>query len=122
MFFSLLTELLSRRVCRTKYARTLTALFRARLLQTANETNASKQAILLGWIGTSEDGGDDTDSVLDTQVRALFQATAVEHKDSPSFDDLYSLQVVPTSTLQQAEEVGIYSRDCLGCVCYLLCQ
>lgn len=87
----------------TRHARTLTALFRARL--SSSEGTPSKQALILCVKSSSEDS---FDAVLAQEVRALFEATAAEATESKtSFDDLYDVEVVSVTSKEEAAEVSI---------------
>jgi len=89
----------------TRHARTLTALFRARLafLEECPPSDApGQQALILCVKSTSKDSFDD---VLAKEVRALFDATAAETKESnTSFDDLYDVKVVSVTSAGEASE------------------
>jgi len=84
----------------TRHARTLTALFRARL---SSSTDApGQQALILCVKSSSEDSFDD---VLAQEVRALFEATAAEAKEGNTyFDDLYDVKVVSVTNAEEASE------------------
>jgi len=85
----------------TRHARTLTALFRARLSSSADASG--QQALILCVKSASEDSFDD---VLAQEVRALFEATAAEAKESnTSFDDLYDVTVVSVTNKEEASEI-----------------
>jgi len=89
----------------TRHARTLTALFRARLafLEASSSSQApGQQTLILCVKSSSEDSFDD---VLAQEVRALFEATAAESKESDtSFDDLYDVKVVLVTSNEEAIE------------------
>lgn len=86
----------------TRHARTLTALFRARLSSSADASG--QQALVLCVKSASEDSFDD---VLAQEVRALFEATAAEATESnTSFDDLYDVTVVSVTNKEEASEVS----------------
>lgn len=89
----------------TRHARTLTALFRARLtfLEASSSLQApGQQTLILCVKSSSEDSFDD---VLAQEVRALFEATAAEAKESDtSFDDLYDVKVVSVTSNEEAIE------------------
>lgn len=82
-----------------RHARTLTALFRTRLLLAVEE---APQTLLLGVQG--ELSADQQRLVL-TAVNMLFEAVAVEKKHSKSFQDLYNVQIVNVEARDQAQEV-----------------
>lgn len=91
----------------TRHARTLTALFRARL--SSSEDTPGKQALILCVKSSSQESFDD---VLAQEVRALFEATAAEATESKtSFDDLYDVEVVSVTSKEEAIEVSI---ECLS--------
>jgi len=88
----------------TRHARTLTALFRARLtfLESSSVVDANRQALILCVKSTSDDA---FDAVLAQEVRTLFEATAAETKESNiSFDDLYEVRVVSVTNEEEAKE------------------
>ena len=90
----------------TRHARTLTALFRARLtfLESSSVVDANRQALILCVKSTSDDA---FDAVLAQEVRTLFEATAAETKESNiSFDDLYEVRVVSVTNEEEAKEVS----------------
>jgi len=89
----------------TRHARTLTALFRARLafLEASASLDAPGQQVLILCVKSSEE--DSLDAVLAQEVRALFEATAAEAKESnTSFDDLYDVKVVSVTSKEDASE------------------
>ena len=86
----------------TRHARTLTALFRARL--SSSEDAPGQQVLILCVKSASKDS---FDSVLAQEVRDLFEATAAETTESnTSFDDLYDVQVVSVTSKEEASEVS----------------
>jgi len=76
----------------SRHARTLSALFRSRLMTAAADGGGSgRQTLLLAVSGSDVDK-----AILEQDVEALFKAIAVERKESVgSFSDLYDLRVVP---------------------------
>lgn len=82
----------------TRHARTLTALFRARL---ALDTTF-KQTLVLCVKGDVNDG-----SSLLGEVKELFEATAAETDVDIAFDELYSAQVVSVTDKDGADEVRL---------------
>lgn len=91
----------------TRHARTLTALFRARLASSSDAPG--KQALILCVKSSSEDSFDD---VLAQEVRDLFEATAAEAKESQtSFDDLYDVQVVSVTSKDDASQILATARS-----------
>jgi hypothetical protein len=84
----------------SRHARTLTALFRARV---ALESSTIKQTLILCVKGEVDSAAE---SALKTEVRALFDATAAETEGSASFKDLYDVSVVSVTTEEEAKEVG----------------
>jgi len=89
----------------TRHARTLTALFRARLAFLEGPSSSdepSQQALILCVKSSSKDS---FDAVLAQEVRDLFEATAAEAKESnTSFDDLYDVKVVSVTSKGEAIE------------------
>eukprot|EP00532_Pseudo-nitzschia_australis_P012442 CAMPEP_0168220074 /NCGR_PEP_ID=MMETSP0140_2-20121125/8990_1 /TAXON_ID=44445 /ORGANISM="Pseudo-nitzschia australis, Strain 10249 10 AB" /LENGTH=536 /DNA_ID=CAMNT_0008148679 /DNA_START=242 /DNA_END=1852 /DNA_ORIENTATION=- len=86
----------------TRHARTLTALFRARLAS-SSDAPASKQELIFCIKSSS---GNLFDDVLAQEVRDLFEATAAEVKDSQtSFDDLYRVKVVSVTSDEEASQI-----------------
>ena len=82
----------------TRHARTLTALFRARL---ALDTTF-KQTLILCVTGDVSDG-----SSLLGEIKDLFDATAAETDVDISFGELYNAQVVSVTDKDGAEKVSI---------------
>lgn len=82
-----------------RHARTLTALFRTRLLLAVEE---APQTLLLGVQG---DLTADQQRLVLTAVNMLFEAVAIEKKHSKSFQDLYNVQIVNVEARDQAQEV-----------------
>ena len=96
----------------SRHARTLSALFRGRLLAAGPEEEegagggGAQQTLILAVTGG--DGIDEASIAQDTE--ALFKAIAVERKGNVgSFSDLYDLRVVPSD-----------SKVCV-CVCVCVC-
>lgn len=89
----------------TRHARTLTALFRARLAFLEASSDApSQQALILCVKSSSKES---FDAVLVQEVKDLFEATAAEAKESKaSFDDLYDVKVVSVTSKEEASEVS----------------
>lgn len=84
----------------TRHARTLTALFRARLAHTSEGT----QSVVLCVAGPVDD---DTQSTLQKEVKGIFDAAAVETEvSSSSFSDLYDIQVVSVQSQDDARAVS----------------
>lgn len=84
----------------TRHARTLTAIFRARLASSTDATG--KQALILCVKSSSQES---FAAVLTQEVRDLFEATAAEAKESQtSFSDLYDVQVVSVMSKEDAAE------------------
>lgn len=84
----------------SRHARTLTALFRARI---ALESSARQTLVLC--IKSDIDGS--AESALKTEVKALFDATAAENEGKISFSDLYNVVIVPVTDEDGAKEVSI---------------
>ena len=95
----------------TRHARTLTALFRARLafLESSSSSDApNKQALILCVKSPAKDS---FDAVLENEVGALFEATAAEAKENgTSFDDLYDVKVVFVTSDEMASKVSRISE------------
>ena len=91
----------------TRHARTLTALFRARLAfleATSSSDPPGQQALILCVKSSSKES---FDIVLVQEVKDLFEATAAEAKESnASFDDLYDVRVVSVTSKEEASEVS----------------
>ena len=102
----------------TRHARTLTALFRARLafLEASPSSDASGQQALILCVKSSSESS--FDAVLAQEVRDLFEATAAEGKESNiSFDDLYDVKVVSVTSKEEANEVSnALARSATFCV------
>lgn len=81
----------------SRHARTLTALFRARV---ALDQTFSQFLVLCvkGQVNEKQEAS------LKQEVRALFDATAAETNGSASFQDLYDVQVVSVTTQAEADE------------------
>ena len=94
----------------TRHARTLTALFRARLTFLESSEVAKRQALILCVKSKSDDS---FDTVLEQEVRTLFEATAAEAKESDaSFDDLYEIKVMFVTTSEEARTVSSKFQLC----------
>ncbi|KAG7373222.1 hypothetical protein IV203_033946 [Nitzschia inconspicua] len=94
----------------TRHARTLTALFRARLaLDVSSSSSSSEKQTLVLCVKT--DSVESVGSTLMAEVKALFEATVVETKASGSFDDLYTVVVKSVSSKPEAEEVLTIAKD-----------
>ena len=83
----------------SRHARTVTALFRARVSLDAT----SKQSLILCISGSIDDA---TEASLKKDVRALFDAAVTETKASVAFDDLYDVAVFVVENEQDAKEVS----------------
>jgi len=96
----------------SRHARTLTALFRARqvLLLPGQNQNQNKQTLLLGVMGQVDDDDNSSNNhnltkILQTEVEAIFDATAVELTGKmPVFKDMYDVVVLSVQSSQQAEQ------------------
>lgn len=88
----------------SRHARTLTALFRARV---ALETSF-KQTLILCVRGAV----DGSESSLKSEVKALYDATAAEADVKHSFNDLYKVEVLSVTNEEEAKEV----RSTLYCM------
>jgi hypothetical protein len=86
----------------SRHARTVTALFRARLAL----ESMSKQSLILCIKGGVDDA---TESSLKGEARALFDATAAETKVNVSFRDMYDITVVSVVSEADATEVRVQS-------------
>ena len=83
----------------TRHARTLTALVRARLALDSN----SKQTLILGVLGEVDDG---TEASIQSELKDIFDATAVELTGKPpKFTDMYDVVVLSLQTEADAHEV-----------------
>jgi hypothetical protein len=83
----------------SRHARTVTALFRARV---ALESK-SKQSLILCIRGDVDDA---TKRSLESEVKALFDATVTETKASVLFGDMYDFSVVTVGSEVDAKEVS----------------
>jgi hypothetical protein len=83
----------------TRHARSLTAVFRARL---ALEAASEKQTLVLCVKSASLEA---IEKKLLEEVKALFEATAVEAKTGASFGDLYRVVVKSVTSEAEAQEV-----------------
>jgi hypothetical protein len=86
----------------SRHARTLTALFRSRL--TLDSESSKPQTLLLTVSGTKE--GELKSEEVKNEVLSLFEAASVENKLKKSFDDFYSLQIVPVDSSEEASLVS----------------
>jgi uncharacterized protein YunC (DUF1805 family) len=84
----------------SRHARTLTALFRARV----SLGSSFKQTLIL-CIKGEVDGS--VEKALTAEISALFDATAVVTDGSASFDALYDVKVVSVTSKAEAKEVSI---------------
>jgi hypothetical protein len=91
----------------TRHARTLTALFRARLAFSPDVSN-KKQALILCI--KADDVTSSLEKTLLQEVKSLFEATAAEAKESTSFGELYDVMVKSVSKTEDAKEVRVMSR------------
>lgn len=89
----------------SRHARTLTALFRARVQLGTDD--GSKQTLLLGMVGEDATSNDTTLPQVTKAVQSLYEAAAVETKGAKSFEELYNLQIVSVSTPETAEQVSL---------------
>jgi len=110
----------------SRHARTLTALFRARVKlqedtsEDGEKTN-TKQTLMIGII----DQGADVDAVakdVEEAVRLLYNAAAAEKKGAASFEETYDIKVVPLSSVSEAEDVSMVRRDIGLGRCVLFCS
>ena len=92
----------------TRHARTLTALFRARLAF-AQDLSNKKQSLILCIIKT-DDVTSSLEKTLLQEVKSLFEATAAEAKESTSFGELYDVMVKSVTKKEDAKEVRVISR------------
>jgi len=88
----------------SRHARTLTALFRARI---ALESDA-KQTLILCIKGEIEKSAE---SGLRSEVKALFDATAAESEGKASFSDYYDVKVLSVTDGSEAEEAMQLARE-----------
>jgi len=110
----------------SRHARTLSALFRSRMLMTLSESDdgdgddsssgrTAKQTLILAVSGGSVD--ETASSALEQDVEALFKAIAVEKKGKQpagSFSDLYDLRIVSVDDESSQVRFAVY-LDCLLC-------
>eukprot|EP00980_Cylindrotheca_fusiformis_P027862 scaffold22560_cov135-Cylindrotheca_fusiformis.AAC.73 len=89
----------------SRHARTMTALFRARLALDSR----SKQSLILCIKGEVDDT---IENSLKGQARALFEATVAETKAAVSFDDMYDISVVSVVSQADAAEVMDLAKKC----------
>lgn len=91
----------------SRHARTLTALFRARI---ALESNAKQTLVLCikGDVSSSAEAG------LRAEVKALFDATAAEGEGKLSFSDFYNVIVASVIDEAGAQEVGWFMTFSVG--------
>jgi hypothetical protein len=89
----------------SRHARTLTALFRAKV-QLATQTTTTRQLLILGILGGIDN--DDVDvPTVEKNVKALYKASAVEVMGAMSFDEAYDLQVVSVQSKEDAKAVRL---------------
>lgn len=81
----------------SRHARTLTALIRARLAASTSQ----QLTVLLGVMGPVDE---DVQEKLEAEVRAIFQAAAVEVSEGASFDDLYNIVAVSVDNPSDARQ------------------
>lgn len=96
----------------SRHARTLTALMRARLAASKDESlENNKQTLILGVLGPVDEA---VESVLTDEVTSLFEAAAAEASEDVDFDDLYDIVVVSVQSQADGSEVsfGVCRRDC----------
>jgi hypothetical protein len=92
----------------SRHAVTLSALFRARVVLD-DDSEPTKQTLILCL-----EGEDISEKEIKKEVSSLYAAAAAEKKDAASFDKVYDLQVVSTSS-QTSQEVR--SRLCQRLEC-----
>ncbi len=87
----------------SRHARTLTALFRARIALESSTTNAKQTLILCikGEVDSSAESG------LRAEVKGLFDATAAESEGKVAFSDFYNVIVASIVDESGAQEVGL---------------
>ena len=86
----------------TRHARTLTALFRARLLVDTTESTTQRMVFLVVEGGSvSEEEEQD----LQSQVEELYAAVALEKEEASAFQDAYKLHVVSTTSAEDSSKV-----------------
>jgi hypothetical protein len=90
----------------SRHARTLTALIRARLASAP----VRPLTIMLGVAGHVDDRVQD---ILLTELRDIFQATAVEFEDGSSFEDVCKVVAVSVETADDARQVRLSEREML---------
>jgi hypothetical protein len=83
----------------SRHARTLTALFRARITL----DTSFKQTLILCVKGEVDVA---SESALKTEVRALFDATAAETEGKANFNEFYDVLVVSVTNAEEAKEVS----------------
>jgi hypothetical protein len=84
----------------SRHARTLTALFRARVKL---DDISGKQTLILCLAG--DDDAIDT-AALATEVKGLYKAASVEKKGAGSFNEMYDLQVYGVTSAADADKVS----------------
>jgi hypothetical protein len=98
----------------TRHARSLTAIFRSRLMMMKTTTTTAsprrKQALILCVKVSNTDSSSSPslsslEPALQKEIRALFEATAAETNDKNAFDSLYDVTVVSVRTHTDAEQV-----------------
>ena len=83
----------------SRHARTLTALFRAKI-----RFPSERQLLLLGMVEDVAEK-EPLEKFIATEVRAIFDAVAVESVENVSFNDMYDLRVVALQTPEDAVSV-----------------
>ena len=105
----------------SRHARTLTALFRAKI-----RFPSERQLLLLGMVEDVVDK-ESLEKYIATEVRAIFDAVAVESMEKVSFIDMYDLQIVALQTPEDAESVRSWrssmqtTPDNRTCLAHTLC-
>ena len=82
----------------SRHARTLTALFRARISLSTD----FKQSLILCVKGVVNE---ESQTLLKSDVKSLFDATAAETDGKVDFSDLYDISVVSLTSASEAKEV-----------------
>jgi hypothetical protein len=85
----------------SRHSRTLTALFRAKLITNNIPSDSSdklRQVFLLLVVDEDNNTINDLEETLKKEVVSLYQAVAAEKKTAPEFDSIYDLQILKDSS------------------------
>ena len=87
----------------SRHARTLTAIFRARV-KLQEETTATTQTLIVVLVAGEDESIDEAG--LESDIKSLYKAASVEKKGVGSFSDMYDLKIVVATSSADAGKVS----------------